>query len=440
MQDQPGGSALDVSLDEPWGDAPVPGLAGEPLIDAEATSPPAPPPAVTPWRRVLLGASLVFIALNLRPVFSSVAALLPEIQQTTGLGASAASLLTTLPVLCLGIFAPFAPVLAGRFGAERTILALLGLLAAGTSVRGLGTVPALLIGAILAGAAIAVVNVLLPGLVKRDYPDRLALMTGLFTMALSAGAAAAAGLTVPLRAALGGSWPLALAIWAMPVLVAVLLWAVVGRGGPARAAFAGGGTARLWRNPIAWQITLFMGAQSAMAYCIFGYLAPILRERGLPAASAGALVSWSVAVQCVAALMAPALAVRCRDQRIVNVAFFIVAVAGFTACVFAPLSLVVLSATVQGFGQGGLIALAMTAIVLRTADARTAAALSSMAQSIGYALASVGPLLLGVLRGQTGSYAASTLLIAALGAVGAVSAYAAGRDRTIATDGTRQGD
>jgi CP family cyanate transporter-like MFS transporter len=374
-----------------------------------------------------LGVSLVLIALNLRPVFSSLAALLPEITHSTGVPPGIASLMTTLPVLCLGLFAPFAPGLAQRFGAERTILVLLIVLGLGTALRGLGTVPALLIGAALAGASIAVVNVLLPGLVKRDFPDRLALMTGLFTMALSAGAAAAAGLTVPLEQALGGSWPLALAAWAVPVGLVFLLWAPQALSvKPARRQAITRRPA-LWRSTLAWQVTLFMGLQSALAYCVFGYLAPILRERGLDGTTAGLVVSVSVISQCVACLLAPAIAVRQADQRLVNVACFALALVGLLACMFAPLSTIWPWATLLGLGQGSLIALAMTAIVLRSPDARVAAQLSSMAQSVGYMLASAGPLLVGVLRGATGSYNSAAPLFVTLALLGAWSSFGAGR-------------
>lgn len=425
-------------MDEFSGRDPAPsvaGLPGEPLIEVGRAATPLPAGQARAGSRLLLGTSLVLIALNLRPVFSSVSALLPEIVQSTGAQPGMASLMTTLPVLCLGVFAPLAPMLAARFGAERTILGLLGLLAVGTAIRGVGTLPALLGGAMLAGAAIAVGNVLLPSLVKRDFPDRLALMTGLFTMALSAGAAAAAGLTVPLRSWLGGSWPLALTAWAVPVVLAFALWAWAGRDGEAggRSAAFSGATTVLRRSPLAWQVTLFMGLQSAMAYIVFGYLAPMLRERGLPAATAGLVTSCSIIIQCAACLIAPVLALRGRDQRLINVCFFGVTVAGFGACVFAPLAWVFLAAAAEGFGQGALIALAMTAIVLRSYDARTAAALSGMAQSIGYTLASVGPLLFGVLRGATGSYGAGVALFAAVGIVGAACAYGAGRPRQIGT-------
>ena len=181
-----------------------------------------------------------------------------------------------------------------------------------------------------------------------------------------------------------------------------------------------------------------MGLQSAMAYCVFGYLAPILRDRGMSGVEAGLVVSLSVAVQCAACLLAPAIAVRQRDQRLVNAAFFAVAAAGFLACVFAPLGGVYLWASVQGFGQGGTIALAMTAIVLRSPDARTAANLSSMAQSVGYTLAAGGPLLMGVLRGSTGSYAVPALMVAVIALVGGWCAMQAGRPLLVAGGATNR--
>ena len=170
------------------------------LIDAEADSLPAPqPPVLSRSARILLGVSLVLIAFNLRPLFSSLSVLLPEVMQTTGLSTAGASVLTTLPVVCLGIFAPLAPKLAQRFGAERTLLGVLLLLTLGTGLRGIQSVPLLFLATFAAGAAIAIGNVLLPGLVKRDFADRAAMMTGLYTMALCAGAASAAGLTLSIE-------------------------------------------------------------------------------------------------------------------------------------------------------------------------------------------------------------------------------------------------
>ena len=399
------------------------------LIDAEADSVPAPVPhrPKAAAARVLLGASLVLIAFNLRPVFSSASALLPEIRGTLGLSATGASLLTTLPVVCLGLFSPLAPRLAQRLGTERTLLLVVFLLALGTALRGLSSIPLLFLGTALAGACIAVGNVLLPGLVKRDFPDKAALMTGCYTMALCAGAASAAGLTLPIEHALGGSLGGALAIWALPALVVGLLWLPQVLATRRQAKRTGFRVEGLWRDRLAWQVTLFMGLQSALAYCVFGWLVPILRERGLDGVTAGAIVSVSVMVQAASCLVAPHIAVRGKDQRLINVVLCGFAVVALLGLLFAPLSTVWIWAVLQGVGQGGLIAVALTVIVLRTRDPHVAAHLSGMAQCVGYLLAAIGPLVVGLIRGWTGSFAWSAVLFVLLGLGAAVNGWFAGR-------------
>ncbi|GAB2186069.1 CynX/NimT family MFS transporter [Roseibium sp. LAB1] len=377
--------------------------------------------------RFLLGASLVLIAFNLRPVFSSASALLPEIREGFGLSPTGASLLTTLPVVCLGLFSPLAPRLARRIGTERTLLAVVLLLALGTAARGTSSVPLLFFGTALAGACIAVGNVLLPGLVKRDFPDRAALVTGWYTMALCAGAAAGAGLTIPFEAALGGSIEGALAIWAVPALVVAVLWFPQVMATRKRARGATYAVKGMWGDRLAWHVTLFMGLQSALAYCVFGWLVPILRARGLDGVTAGAIVSVSVMVQAAACLIAPHLAVRGKDQRLINVALCVIAVTALLGLQFAPLSTVWVWAVLQGIGQGGLIAVALTVIVLRTQDSHSAAQLSGMAQCVGYTLAAIGPLIVGLIRSWTGSFAWSAVLFVALGLGAAINGWFAGQ-------------
>jgi CP family cyanate transporter-like MFS transporter len=404
-------------------------LADEQLIDAEADSVPRPLPSsgTSPAARFMLGASLVLIAFNLRPVFSSASALLPEIRSELGLSALGASLLTTLPVVCLGAFSPLAPRLAQRIGSERTLLGVLFLLALGTALRGMSSVPLLFLGTAVAGACIAVGNVLLPGLVKRDFADRAALMTGFYTMALCAGAASAAGLTLPLEKALGGSMAGALAIWALPALIVALIWLPQVLSMKTQVKRSGFSVEGLWRDRLAWQVTLFMGLQSALAYCVFGWLVPILRERGLDGVTAGAIVSVSVMVQAAACLVAPQIAVRGKDQRLINASLCGVAVLALLGLLFAPLSTLWIWAVLQGIGQGGLIAVAMTTIVLRSRDPHVAAHLSGMAQCVGYLLAAIGPLVVGLIRGWTGSFAWCAVLFVALGTGAAINGWNAGR-------------
>lgn len=408
------------------------------LIDAEEDSVPRPRPPQFHSRtaRILLGLCLVLIAFNLRPLFSSLSVLLPEVIADTGLSTAGASLLTTLPVLCLGVFAPFAPRLAQRFGAERVLLAVLVLLAAGTALRGIESAPLLFVATLMAGAAIAVGNVLLPGLVKRDFSERAAMMTGLYTMALCGGAAAGAGLTQPIEQALG-SWSGALAAWAVPVLLVILVFAPLALASKPQAAHSGVRVVGLWRDRLAWQVTLFMGLQSALAYCVFGWLAPILRERGFEPAAAGFIVSLSVMVQVVTCLLVPSFAVRCKDQRAINVALVAAATIALLGLMFAPKWTVLFWAALQGIGQGGLIAVALTVIVLRSPDSHVAAHLSGMAQGVGYVLAAIGPLLVGLVRSWTGSFDAAAVLLVALGLGAAWTGIGAGRSLHVGATTTR---
>ena len=386
-----------------------------------------PEPARSRLATFLLGASLVLVALNLRTPITSVGPVLPEIVQSQHLSALGASILTTLPALCFGFAGAGAPILARGLGTEQAVLAALLALALGTGLRGIASVPAVFLGQILACCAIGVVNVLLPGIVKHDFPRRVALMTGLYTMALTAGAAAAAGATVPLVHALGGSWATALAFWAAPAALAAALWTPRLRG----QAEGGGRTVLrvrgLWTDALAWQVTLFMGFQAALAYIVFGWLAPMLRDRGLSAVDAGLILSLSVVVQAAAALVAPVLATRGRDQRLWNAGAVALCLVGLLGCFWAPLSTVWIWALLLGVAQGSLFALALTLLVLRAADAHVAAHLSSMAQGVGYVLTAAGPLLAGLLHGWTGGWNAVAVLCIAIGLGAALSGFGAGR-------------
>lgn len=380
--------------------------------------------------RVLLGLCIVLTAFNLRCLFGSLSAVLPELLAGTGGSSLEAAALTTGPVICLGVFAPAAPFLARKLGIERAILCLLLVLAAGTALRGVPSFPVILVGSLAGSAGIAAMNVLLPGLVKRDFPDRTALMTGLYVTALCVGAALAAGSTVPLQGALAGSWPGALATWSLPAVLTAAFWLLrpATRPAPLRPALAG---APLWRDPLAWQVTAFMGSQSALAYCVFGWLAPILRERGLDPAAAGYVVSVTILAQVAASLSSPWLATRGRDQRLVGVGLVAIATGGFIALLFAPLGSVWIWAVIAGLGQGGLLAVAMTIIILRSPNALVAARLSAMAQGIGYVLAAAGPLLVGLVHGRSATLGPVALLVSTIGLAAALAALGAGRARLV---------
>ncbi|WP_353631798.1 CynX/NimT family MFS transporter [Pseudomonas canadensis] len=400
------------------------------LIDAEADDEVvqhAPPVVSRLW---LLLCGLVLVALNLRPALSSLSPLLNDVSNSLGLSAAKAGLLTTLPVLCLGLFAPLAPILARRFGAERVVLGILLTLAAGILLRSSFGEVGLFAGSLIAGASIGIIGVLLPGIVKRDFAKQAGTMTGVYTMALCLGAALAAGATVPLSHYFGDSWNIGLGFWIAPALLAALFWLpqVGQKHGAHRVAYRVKG---LLRDPLAWQVTLYMGLQSSLAYIVFGWVPSILISRGLSPTEAGLALSGSIIVQLLSALTAPWLATRGKDQRLAIVVVMVLTLGGLFGCLYAPIDGLWGWAILLGLGQGGTFSLALTLIVLRSRDAHVAANLSSMAQGIGYTLASLGPLAVGLIHDWTGGWAATGWVFALIGLGAIVAGLGAGRAKYV---------
>ncbi len=403
--------------------------ASNPALNIKA----APP--VNRRRLAFLGVCLVLIGLNLRTVFSSFSAVLPELTADVGLPGWAVVALTTVPVTLLGVFAPLAPYLARRFGAERVLLGAMAVLTAGLLLRpwdvpGPGHLPALLAGTALCGAAIALCNVLLPGVVKRDFPHRLGLMGGLYTTAICASAALGAGVTYPVYTATG-EWTAALWVWAVPAAVVLLLFLPLALRKHADPAPPAGDGISVWRSGVAWQVTLFMVLQAMMSFSGFAWLSPILRERGVDGGTAGFLVAACIVLQMLGSLFAPALAARMWDQRAINVVVALMTGSGFALCIFGPLELVWVWVALLGLGQGGLTAVALTMIMLRTRDGHTAARLSGMMQGVGYGVGSSGTLLVGQLHQVTGSFTAAGVLFLVVGSLAAVFGYRAGIRRYV---------
>ncbi|MDY7563587.1 CynX/NimT family MFS transporter [Pseudomonas sp. RTC3] len=396
------------------------------LIDAEADDEQVQqhhPVLIRPWL-LLLG--LVLVALNLRPALSSMAPMLSDVSKSLGLSAAKAGLLTTLPVLCLGLFAPLAPILARRFGSERVVLGILLTLAGGIILRSSFGETGLFAGSILAGASIGIIGVLLPGIVKRDFAKQAGTMTGVYTMALCLGAAMAAGSTVPLSQYFDNSWATGLGFWIIPAMLAAVFWLPQTRQehGLHRVAYRVRG---LLRDRLAWQVTLYMGLQSSLAYIVFGWLPSILISRGLSPTQAGLVLSGSIMVQLISALTAPWLATRGKDQRLAILVVMLLTLGGLFGCLYGPLDGLWGWAIVLGLGQGGTFSLALTLIVLRSRDSHVAANLSSMAQGFGYTLASLGPFAVGIVHDLTGGWNAVGWIFAVVGLAAIVFGLGAGR-------------
>lgn len=358
---------------------------------------------------LLLG--MVLVALNLRPVIAGFGPLLPQIQAELGVNAATISLLTSIPLLCWGAFALIAPIFLRVRSAEVIILFCLALIGTGALLRAGPNLAIMLAGTVLVGSGIAVVNVLLPSLIRRDFPGRLGLVTGIYTTAVVGGAAIASAVSVPLMHAFGGSWRMSLGVWALLAVVAALAWWGVVRGRPARSGLQAAPAGSIWSNPATVPVTLFMGSQSLVFFIWLTWLPKILLERGVPGTEAGLLLSLTNLVQLPFSLGIPVLAARLPSARPLVLGIFVcmaVAVAGLLWWPAAPPLLWVL---LFGVGCGSAFPLALYFIAARARNAAEVPQLSAVAQGLGYLLAACGPVLFGAVHDWSNGWAAPLLVL-----------------------------
>lgn len=419
-------------------------------------------------RAGLLLVGVLLLGANLRAGITAVGPVMPQIEEQVGLSAFQASLLVSLPLVAFAAVSPFAPRLAEALGLERTLGSALAVLAVGIVVRSIPGPGLIWVGTLLLGAAIAVLNVLIPSLIKRDWPQRIGPMTGVYQSVTALTAALASGLVVPIAGAVPSGWRFALGIWAgLAVIgVAVLLPWILGTASvraatpttnptsssaatptaaapppapaPGRDAAASPSApaarpdrAQLpLRSPLAWQVSLFMGLQSTIYYTMVTWLPAIQIANGASAVQAGwfhfAFQACGLAGTLFSAFMIP----RLRAQSGLGILLAGAGLVGVLGLLLLP-GLSLLWALCAGFCTGGAIVLAMALFGLRTADYHQAAGLSSMAQSLGYVLAALGPVVIGLVKDATGSWTLPLLLLAGVAVAQGVFVALAGRPRTI---------
>lgn len=385
-----------------------------------------------PHRRglVLAAVAIVLAAANLRPAVVAVAPLLGDIRHTQQLGGAAAGLLTTLPVLCFGVMSPLAPRLGRRLGLERAVFASLAVLLAGIVVRLGAPTFALFGGTLLVGLSVGVINVLLPALIKRDFSSRAGMMTGLYSMTLSGGAAIAAGLTVPIRDVTGWAWRPTLAVWGVLAVVALIFLTPQALGRQHRDVPEAPARTSLLHSRIAWAVTIYMGMQSLIFYTVTAWLPEFFSARGMSDARAGWMLSLFGIVGAVCSLVMPMIATRTRDQRLIAVSTTVICGVALLGLVWGP-DLPVLWVSLIGIGPGTGIGLALLMMVLRAGTTQQTSQLSGMAQTIGYLLAAIGPILIGVLHDVTHSWTLAMVVLAVFAVPQAVGGFVAGADRRI---------
>lgn len=376
-----------------------------------------------PSSRTSLGVAalaLFVAAANLRPAIAAVSPLVGQIRADLNLSATGVSLLTTVPTLAMGAFAPLGAYMGRRYGLQSGVLAGLVLIACATGARAFSASAWLqLSSAAVVGAGIAIAQTLLPAVIKSRFAERAGLVTGLFTAGLGLGGAVAAGVTAPLARAFD-SWPGALASWAVLALGGVVLWSAARDSLSLDDVAAPAGTAANglpWRSSVAWHITILSAVNSALFYCDLAWVAPLLHDdAGRDAATAGGMLTVMIAIQVVAMLAVPALLGELRGTRTwMGLALTtILTAAGFFGLAFGPDASAWAWIVVLGVGHGGLFTLVMTLPVLVGRDPGEAGHLSAMAFFVGYGCAALAGLLVGALRDITGGFALSFGLLGGL--------------------------
>lgn len=375
----------------------------------------------------MLVVAIFLISLNLRPAITGVGPLLEFIRADIGLSAVLAGVLTSIPLAIFAVVSPWSAAVGARLGMERAIFVALIVLAAGTLLRSVPSLFALYAGSILLAAAIAVGNVLVPALIKRDFSDKVGLMTSIYATTLATFASISSGVAVPLANSLPGGWRGALAVWFVPAIVTALVLLPQLKHATKPLAQPGEKAVQsVWRSRLGWNVTLFMGLQSMSFYTVLSWLSSLLQEQGYTAAAAGWVVALFPALGIPVGFVFSPIVKRFADQRGLAVASSLVTFASYIGMIFLPQYMVAWT-VVGGLAIGFCFPLALSFFVTRASNARQAAALSGMAQSVGYGIAAMGPVLFGALHDWSHGWVAPLWMMVACSLVQIAAGWHAGR-------------
>jgi CP family cyanate transporter-like MFS transporter len=377
--------------------------------------------------------SLVFISLAIRPPVASIGPLVEELVRTEFLSLFQVSLMTSLPIVCFGIGAFASPALVKKFTLNRAMMFVLIVLTVAMATRLIGGFPALISSTVLIGLAIAIANVLIPTIVREQFPDRIELITGVYVTLLAISASFAAGIAVPSSELLGG-WRGALAVWIIPAVLEIVFWVPLFRsksvGKITSVATHAEERKAVVRSSLTWGIVFFFGLQSGGFYSILNWFPSLLIDRGMSAVDAGALLGLTTFVGVPSGFLASLIFRRFKSLSVIAIVMTSLTLTGLLMIWLAP-ELLVLACIITGFGFAATFPLSLTLIGSRASTSTQTTQLSALAQGWGYLISAAATFGFGLLRDVTGSWDASLILVSALTFIQLFAGAVAGRNKRI---------
>ena len=382
---------------------------------------------------VLLG--ILFISFNLRAPITAVGSVVSMIKADYMLSNAVAGFITTLPLIAFAVVSPFVSKISSRLGQGRTMMIGLILILIGEFVRSYTGAAGLFVGTAIIGIGIAIGNVLIPAIIKKNFPEKVGAVTSVYTSGMCIYAAVGAGISVPLAKGMDLGWKNALASWFILTILTVLIWIPQTRKTEERAAVVTRGnssSSSIWRSPLAWWVTIFMGIQSLLFYSQVAWLPTIVSSKGMTQGFAGNMALLFQLMAIPATLLIPTISDRFKDQKLLVLITSAIYMIGMTLFLLGNSELMLILAVVLlAIGMGGSISLSIAFISMRSPNPKRASELSGMSQSAGYLLAAVGPIMSGSIYDATGSWNIPIILFIVLIALLAFSGMFAGRDATV---------
>ena len=378
--------------------------------------------------------TIILIAATLRPPVASVGPLLTEVAKNLGLNAVELGAITSAPVLCFGFGAFAGPWVVRKLGLHHAMAWILAALLVATALRGTFGFPALIVSSVVIGLAIAVANVILPTVIRGDYPNLMSQLTVTYTMTMAVSASLAASLAVPISDLLGG-WRWSMAVWAVVILLALIVWFPHLRGRepelPQTETAAASERRLVVKSPITWWIVAFFGIQSAGFYVMLNWLPSVLTDAGVSRSDAGSLLGLATIVGVPVGVLLGPLYRRLKSLSWLAVGLSTLTLTGFCILTFAP-GIAAAGAVIAGLGQASTFPVSLYLIGTKAQTPAMTTRLSALAQGWGYLVAALATFGAGFLRDISGAWAVPLTIVVALTVGQLVAGYFVGRPGKIA--------